>query len=64
MVSPILAAAASAAEESGQFKMPEQIRVIGTPEEGGELRVWAPEGDTSLGLIKFAWFRTPAVAAR
>ena len=51
-------------DDGNALKMPSVVRVIGTAEEGGELRVWTPEGDISLALMKFAWFRTFAAAAR
>ena len=37
--------------------LPTKLRVIGCSETGGELRVWAPEGDSVLGLLKFTWFK-------
>jgi hypothetical protein len=38
-------------------KLPESLRIVGIPEEGGELRVWAEEGESVLGLLRFSWFR-------
>ena len=39
------------------IELPQQLRVIGVGEIGGELRAWAAEGAVALGLLKFAWFR-------
>lgn len=39
------------------IELPQQLRVIGVGEIGGELRAWAAEGAVALGVLKFAWFR-------
>ena len=59
MLPPSLPAAATAVAAS-TLRIPDPpsvLKVIGVPEEGGELRVWAREGDAVLGLMRFTWFR-------
>lgn len=45
------------------LKLPNQLRVVGAGEPGGEFRAWSPESDVELGLLKFGWFRVTAAAA-
>jgi hypothetical protein len=60
----LAAAVASSAIDLTGFVMPSSVRVIGTPEEGSELRIWVPEGDSAIGLCRFAWYRAHPAAAK
>jgi hypothetical protein len=57
---PVASTGASLSTIAPSLRIPDPpviLKVIGVPEEGCELRVWAREGDAVLGLMRFTWFR-------